>query len=598
MSPFEPADTQHTEGGCASGNKLVNDKLFQGIVDMSESSKRAKSKVKSVQEFIDESRLRDTRAQQKSKGQISEKQSSKEFTDIETNPFYKILFNPDLTPLEKKEETAKVLTFAETNEESKANLQSFVKFKEYLQFQRKRMAQQIIDLTDTEAFSELQGVYKDITNALMEFEKKVAPLTDIVDAVYTLRMNGVTFDVFREIAEDKEEEERLRLLREEQEKELAKLEGMIAGSAAEIAVLKQDRLLFGLGPITQSSREKIAKQEQVIEDAYIELENLHKRIAETPKAPIQDSELIDFVHEKAKLRELLDISSEEHKERQNQLVQSAQDFINKTDGRVGGVLDHLNGMNGQLDRLSEANYTMREVYAVLNDASKDSMVRNQSIRENFKEEKEGEGDIERMERERNVRDIENYISSLSQSHVDTTGVFADLTSSSHRIMSMKDGNSQQISKTRALHTSGVAGIADQLSTVLQAVSAAALGESSEMARLSLERMNRTTQDLTQKEVIRQALGTKEVNTELGKALEDLEQYGEVIRTATDITRSGLQETQQLLTELEDTARNVQEDVRESIGVAAEVVGGRHGASVETEESVEESSVPDPFGVGK
>src|SRR5262249_32079953 len=135
-----------------------------------------------------------------------------------------------------------------------------------------------------------------------------------------------------------------------------------------------------------------------------------------------------------------------------------------------------------------------------------------------------------------------------------------------------------ISKTRQLHSSGVAGVADQLSTVLQAVSAAALGESSEMARMSLDRMNTKTQDLSQKEVIRLALGSAETNSEPNKAPAGLEQYGEVIRTATTITREGLKETKDLLGKLEHAAQDVQRDVRESFSVAADVLAGRDGAS--------------------
>lgn len=143
---------------------------------------------------------------------------------------------------------------------------------------------------------------------------------------------------------------------------------------------------------------------------------------------------------------------------------------------------------------------------------------NQTKRDELSADADGEGDIQKMERERQLRDLENHISALGQSNVDTTQVFAELTSAGHRIKSMKDGNEQQVSKTRALHTSGVAGVADQLSTVLQAVSSAALGESSEMARMSLERMNETTRNLGQKEVIRVAMGAKEVNSELTKRL--------------------------------------------------------------------------------
>lgn len=561
---------------------------------MSEATKKAK--ISSVEDFVDQSR---TSGRERSTRRESAVQATDttEFSNIDSNPFYKVLFNPDLNPTQKKEEAAKLLTFAESAEESKERLAAFVRFKEYLQFQRKRMAQQIIALTDTEAFSELQQVYQEINDALIEFEDRISPLTDIVDAVYTLRMNGVTFDAFREIAEDKEAEELLKKLREEQEEKLNVLNDDLVWLRQENATLKQDKWLFGLGPTKKEAREHIAKNQALMADKQADLEALTLEIEQTPPKPVRETQLEGFLEEKAKLRELLDISSDEHKERQELLVKSAQDFVNKTEQRVSNVLQHFTGMNSQIDRLADANYSMREIYAILNDSTKDALDANQDARENLTKEEPGEGDIQKMQRERSLREVENFVGSLSQSHVDTTSVFADLTSSSHRIKSMKDGNSQQISKTRALHTSGVAGVADQLSTVLQAVSAAALGESSEMARMSLERMNQTTQDLSQKEVIRVALGSKEVNVELGKALEDLEQYGEVIRAATGITREGLQETKRLLGDLEDTARTVHEDVRESIGVAADVAAGKGGtrSGSKSDDSSAKSAIPDPFG---
>jgi hypothetical protein len=260
-------------------------------------------------------------------------------------------------------------------------------------------------------------------------------------------------------------------------------------------------------------------------------------------------------------------------------------------------------MDKQIENLLEANYSMREIYAILNDATKNAHNNNEKYREELiAKESAEESDIAKMNRERDKRDLENYIGALNASSYDTTTVLAELTNASHRIKSMKDGNQSQIDKTRQIHSSGVAGVADQLSTVLQAVSSAALGESSEMARMSLERMNTKTQDLSQKEVIRLALGTQEQNNELSKALQGLEQYGEVIRTATTITREGLKETKDLLGRLEDAAKNVQEDVKESIAIAADVVAGKGGAkksaaSDEGEDSGSSSDAPpNPFKI--
>jgi hypothetical protein len=259
-------------------------------------------------------------------------------------------------------------------------------------------------------------------------------------------------------------------------------------------------------------------------------------------------------------------------------------------------------MDRQINNLLDANFSMREIYAVLNDSTKEAHKHNETRRQSLADSQNSdEGELERMNRERNKRDLENYITSLNSSSVDTTAVLAELTNSSHRIKSMKDGNEQQISKTRQLHSSGVAGVADQLSTVLQAVSAAALGESSEMARMSLDRMNTKTQDLSQKEVIRLALGSHETNTDLNKALKDLEQYGEVVRTATTITREGLKETKDLLGKLEHAARDVQRDVKESFAVAADVLAGRdEGGSQDspTEAPKPSGGPPDPFKLGR
>lgn len=516
------------------------------------------------------------------------------FTDIQSNTFYKIILNPDFSPTERKEAVAKALTFTHDKIESSTRLDEFNQFKEYLQHERKRMAKEIISLTDTDAFSELKAVYDEINRALLSFESKITPLTDIVDAVYTLRMDGVTFDVFREIANDKEKEAELLALQLQQSAELERLTQSIEEMRRQVAILGEDKGWFGFGNVRRSSREKIALLQLDLQELTQELQDLTQQIDATPKAFVAHTELAEYRDQKAKLRELLDISSDQHIQRQRDLVSAAQEFINTTETRVGTVSQHFDQMNGQIANLSEANYSMREIYAIINDATKDAERSNENIRETLQPGSVDEGDIEKMARERSKRDLEGHIKALGTSSVDTTTVLAELTTSSHRIKSMQDANEQQISKTRQLHSSGVAGVADQLSTVLQAVSSAALGESSEMARMSLERMQQTTNDLGQKEVIRVALGSKEINSELAKALEDLEQYGQVVEAATSITRQGLEETKELLGRLEDTARGVQNTVRDSFAVAADVTAGKYDGETAGEPVSDIKSSGNPF----
>ena len=117
------------------------------------------------------------------------------------------------------------------------------------------MAEQIIALTDTEAFSELKSVYDELNTALLSFENKIAPLTDIVDAGYTLRTNGLTCDACREIAEEKENEAELAALRGEQEAELQSLNEQIEALTRENDLLAEDRSFFGLGGTKKAARE-------------------------------------------------------------------------------------------------------------------------------------------------------------------------------------------------------------------------------------------------------------------------------------------------------------------------------------------------------
>lgn len=520
--------------------------------------------------------------------------NTQRFSAIKSNHFYGIILNPEFTPIEKKNAVASALSFSKDKQEAKQKLEEFNQFKEYLQHERKRMAQEIIALTDTGAFSELKNVYDDINTALLSFESQITPLTEIVDAVYTLRIDGVTFDVFEEIAKDKEAEVKLANLRASQSKEFEDLTTKIIAIKKEVLILGEDKTWFGYGEVTKESREKIALLSLDYEAQKKQLDVISDTIENTPKLPINETKLAEYSQQKSKLRELLDISSDEHKNRQKNLVTAAQQFINTTEVRVGTVSEHFEKMDDQIENLTEANYSMREMYAIINDATKDAESVNETYRNSLQPTTASEGDIERMTRERSKRDLENHIKSLGHSAVDTTTVLAELTSSGHRIKSMQDGNDQQISKTRQLHSSGVAGVADQLSTVLQAVSSAALGESSEMARISLERMQKSTSDLGQKEVIRVALGSQEQNSELSKALADLEQYGQVIETATSITKDGLLETKQLLSRLEETAKNVQESVQDSFSAAADVTSGKYQNPEQEKPQQEQKPETSPF----
>ena len=155
---------------------------------------------------------------------------------------------------------------------------------------------------------------------------------------------------------------------------------------------------------------------------------------------------------------------------------------------------------------------------------------------------------------------------------------------------------QQAIRARAMHSQGISGVADRLSVVLQAVSSAALGEASAMAKDTLQQMAQNTNKVAQKESIRIAMGIEEQNSDLSKAIDDLGAYGEVVRAATNITREGLSDMRNKLDELKKLAEDVQGDVQDSIAVNADVARPQ-SAAARTPAAAGEPT-PSPFKLGR
>lgn len=508
-------------------------------------------------------------------GKSAAQEAARKFARIEENRFYKILF-AEGDPEAKKAAVARELAYDLANEraDNKVSLTEFELFKEWLMEQRKDMAQEIIRLTDTDAFSELKDVFDEMNRGLLEFEQQMAPLTEILDAVYALRLasDGAMFDVFREIQEDKAEEERVALLRSKQERKLAELNDEVTRMQRETDRLREQKSWFGLGGTKNSALREIARIDGTMAESKTHVDRLVREIENTKVD--RESQFMQFAEEKKKLRELLDISSEEHKARQQALVDCANNFVNTAETRTEDVLQHLEGINQQIDRLGDSNGGLRSVYAIISEAVEEAELVNTGVRASLLDGPADESNIAKMKRENNKMAVENHVTALTAAKVDTVGTFGDLTAESYRIKAMRDSNSGQVNKTRSLNSKGVAGVASRLSTVLQGVSMAALTESSEVAHMTLQRMNDQTNRMAQKEAIKNAMGISLENDALVKAIEELESYGKVARAATDISREGYTEMKQHLAELERTAREVGEAVKEAVAVGAEVMQGK------------------------
>jgi hypothetical protein len=532
-----------------------------------------------LQELLDrqkEANKRQQASRPRTTAPSSSQRTQKNF-DLNNNTFAKIVFNKELDPKEKRDAIVSALTFDKDapKEENQKRLKEFENFKEYLQDERKKMALDIIELSDTDAFAELHEMFKEMSGALIEFDESLEPLTAILDAVYTLRMQGkeVTTDVIKEIKEDKEAQAK-------RDEELATAQASLTekkekfdANKKEINHLSTQKRFFGLfGGLKPEAEAGIKNltEEQTTLEADIAAEQA--ALKELKESPLTETQFAEFAAEKEKIRELLDISSEEHKERQKRLVAAAQNFVNTTSERGERVLAHIGALGEHLDTLGDANRGITGIYSILSDASARANEQNRTVKDDLEIPPEGkeESNIEKTLRENKLKDVKEHIVASDRSTQDTKKTLADLTGQSSRIMTMKNANIEQITKARELTSSGVAGVADGLSSTLSIISAAALNESAEMARNTVDQMNDRTDRHSQEESLRQADSLSDQTDDLLKAIDRLSNYKETSKIVADTTQANLEsakaETERLHQELKDAREEIERPLDNKVGV--------------------------------
>lgn len=487
---------------------------------------------------------------------------------LANNAIGKIMIS-DQSPEEKRAAMAAFMTFPGTKEESKARIKVLQEFLEKMQAIREEKSKAIIKLTDTDTYSVLQSVYKELNEALLDFNNKMQPLTDITDAIYVLRTNDRTMDAFNEIQADRKNEQEYNEKRKRISEQADAENQAVDAIDRAIASLNEEKTWFGFGGVKESARQQIAEKQSDLAKSRANLTDLQQQLAALEE-PSNPSQLGEFAEQKAKLRELLDISSDEHKDRQKALVQAAESYVGLAKDRWGAIRQHLGAMDGQIDNLYDANGRITSVYAVITEGIRDADTENQRIREKLMAVPEDESLLKKMERDNQRMAIEDHIRAVTEAGSETTQSYADLTTETIRIKTMRDTNQEQLNQARIMHTQGVAGVADRLSIILQAVSSAALGESAAMARNNLHMMMDATNVIAQKEAVRNALGINDLNNDVLAAIEGLGSYGDTLKTVTNISSEGLSHLKTNLDTIKEMAAKVQGDIQDNIAVYANV----------------------------
>lgn len=491
---------------------------------------------------------------------------------MENNPFAKIAAET-ADPKVQKQRMVELLTYvdAETTEQNKKYLSEY---NAYMQSERQRLAVELIKMTDTETFANMQRVLTEINDGVLDFEEKIKPFMEIINAVRLIQEEDATTDILSEMREDQKARDALEVkLRGIREKIQAE-RNLIKDKEVEASLKSKERTWLGYGGIKASAKKRIAILTVEIDESKATIQKLEAELKEAQSQVIEsESKYKHLADAKKIVANMLVLSETEHVERHKDLVDTAASFVQNTKSRVDDTLGHSVKMDAQLKSLSDLAFGMRARYKTLSEATKEAESINSEIHAKVKAEIDSMDidDLDRITKEGENRNISKHISSLNDITRETVDVLSDLTISSQRIETMETANTAQIKKTEQIQTSGIAGVADNLSSVLTAINQAAIGQASTAAQQSLRRMNDTTMELTKESMVNSAVARKEDNQALVNALEQFANFGEIISLTNDAALETIKESRKLVSDYKELADDVNHAAQRSLEVTSDAI---------------------------
>ena len=492
--------------------------------------------------------------------------------DITANPVAKIVFNPEAAPEERSRQVGALLS-PDLAEECKASIKQLEAYKEYLAQQRTLMQRKLIELSSTTVFAKMKQTFSDMNKGVLDFREMIRPLVDNLDALYTLRTAGdnVVLDTFAEIEEDRKREADWDHRTSEIQSETRQITSDKEMLERDIAKLKTQTGLFG--GIKKSAQAEIAAKELLIAKRMEGLKTCRDQtLAIIAEKAAQDAKQGKFKAEKDQVRKMLDISGPEHVKRVEGIIKAALDYIDKSQVTVSQLRDELGGIEGQADKLVKINSQMITVVAILDKGIDLACTANKEKVQALSTAKEGEDTLARLERERKKNDFERHVTALLDSGRGTKKTVADLEKDAVDANTFHDALGKQNVNLRELSSDGIASVATSLNTTIQALNNSALNEASESVRDSMRAMNAVTDDVANKEVIRQALQVDEASKRIMEKVQSMSNIAESLQAANKLREDGLSNIQSRLGELNDVTATVRARLQESIGMDAKDPG--------------------------
>ncbi len=496
------------------------------------------------------------------KASKSESESSELSLAIQENPFAQVMFNTNLDPEAKRDQIASLVAFDSeaTKEQNREKIEAFHKFMEYLQEQRKVINREGIKLQDTEAFAQLQQVIDQMSAATIQFQEKVEPLMQVLQAVFEIRKNNKVTEVYKDIQDDI-------TWKEEQEQKLSDLENQQAKNKdqwlkleRDLSFLSKDRSLFGFGPVRAESQAKIDELRKfTIPEAAKEHENLLESIKDQNSLIEEGREGLnpELRAQKETLRQFLDLTNDDNRDRQKALIDAAINYVDTSDDKLKNVLGTLERLGKHSEVVGDSNSMLRNFHMIIDDSLKVANNNNQGARSSLENSPADESSIAKMTREEQLKDLNEHIARTDEGAVDIANSIGGLTKQSVQIQAYKDTIRNETGSTKRLHLEGVSQMAEQLMSVISAISSAATTESRAVAAGNFAEMAEQNQTIVSQEVIRNATNVDLEAKAISKLVGELEDYGQVLNASSEIASQGYDRMRETVDAIRKVSGSVQ-----------------------------------------
>jgi len=492
----------------------------------------------------------------------------------QSNPIARVMVNGALTPEAKRDELAKLLQFSveSTKEENRAKLAALEQFKEFLQEQRKVLNREGIKLQDTEAFAELQSVIDEMTNASVEFQDRIKPLLEVLNAVFEIRKQDKVEDVYREIQSDvawkNEKLEQLRAL----EAEFGASQDDVRALQEERAQLLEKKTFFGLGPVKESARMRVSEIDNValvsagkkVSQLVQEIAALKQTIDSGP-----DTSNPELAKQKGVLREFLDLTKDENRQRQKALIDAAVHYVDTSDKRLTSVMSTLGRLQKHAEVVGDANSMLRTMHVIMDEGVKQAAGEHAALKEKLAQGAGDESAIAKMTREEKLRELNEHMTLTNESAVDIANSIGGLAKHSVQIQAYSDTLRNESSSTKRLHLEGVSQMGEQLMSVISAISAAATSESRALAANNFQKMAEQNQTIVAQEVVRNATNIELEANHISRLVGELEDYGAVLSSSNEIAQQGYTRMKETVDAIRKVSGSVQEAIKDLVSDRAD-----------------------------